>query len=644
MEQDFSEVKQFTDDLKAKGNGDLKKYFLNNADDLKVCSKKIIYLDINQDACNFFDVKDKDEYKKNNKSYFEILSAEPFIDHIVSIANNETQFEAEVSFKLNNGETKIMIMRSSVASGYEHDFKEVLVSFVDITERKKIEGALFDSQKKYKTLYQEFQSILNSVPDAIIVLNPNHEILWMNYYASEVLNYRISKEIDKYCCKILFNQELPCDQCIVTDSVINKISRNREFSTQDGRIWEMRTVPILDDQDELISVIILLRDTTIKKKAEEEMLRQEKIESVGILAGGIAHDFNNLLTAVLGNISLSKLIVGKGQDEKIEKYLGTAEKATLRAKDLTYQLLTFSKGGAPIKKQTTLNDIIEDSAKFILRGSKNKLEINIPADLWSVEIDEGQISQVVQNLVINADQAMKNPGIISIECNNLTIEYDGENGFKKGKYLKVSIKDEGIGIPAELRSKIFDPYFTTKEHGNGLGLATSYSIIKKHLGYLTIESELNKGSIFSFYLPAVQTNENIEINEQARVITGKGKILVVDDEEMVRELLMDILENLGYDVEIFSDGSEALNQYKKKMDEDPFDLVITDLTIPGGLGGKELLDEILRINKNAKVIVSSGYSNDPLMADFKKYGFKAVVSKPYVVEDLSKTVSLVINM
>ena len=643
IETDFSELLNYLFKIKSENQTDLKTLFQNNPDLLNKCLNIIKVIDINQATCKIFNINNKNDFIENHQSFYKIKSLDTAIEYLSSIASQTNFFSDEIQILLNNDTEKIFILQSSVVSGFESNFKKVLISLVDITERKKMEKDLQISEKKYRTLFLEFQSILDSVPDGIIVLEKNHSINWMNYYAKNVINYKVIKVNDKYCCKILFDQDLPCNVCLVDESARTKKPQQREFSINDGKIMEMRSIPILDDQNELISIIIMIRDITIKKHLEEEMFRKEKIESVGVLAGGIAHDFNNLLTAVLGNISLSIFMLNKGEKEKLEKYLISAEKAVKRAKDLTFQLLTFSKGGAPIKKVTTIKDIIIDSAKFVLRGSKNKLELNIQDDLFAVEADSGQISQVIQNLVLNADQAMAKPGTIAIKAENIIIDADNDFGMSKGKYIKVTVIDEGCGIPDEIKSKIFDPYFTTKPDGNGLGLATSYSIIKKHQGYITLESEIGKGSKFSFYLPAVGFYEYITAENTPTVISGNSKIMIIDDEEMIRNLLTDILENLGYQVYSFKERTSALEEYKKQKDISPFDLVITDLTIPGDMGGKEFINEILKIDKDAKVIVSSGYSNHPLMSNYKKYGFKAVITKPYVVEDLAKIVDSVIK-
>lgn len=409
-----------------------------------------------------------------------------------------------------------------------------------------------------------------------------------------------------------------------------------------------RGFPIRNEWGEVYRIAGVATDITERKRMEAELLKTQKLESIGLLAGGIAHDFNNILTAILLNISLVKRRLNP-QDE-IFKRMAEAEKACQQAKDLTQQLLTFSKGGAPIKKITSLVELVKDSAGFALRGSKIRCEFSMPEDLWPVEVDEGQLSQVIHNLVINAQQAMPEGGTIRIGAENKTLEAEGEQGLplQAGRYIKLYITDEGIGIPEEHLSKIFDPYFTTKQNGSGLGLTISYSIIKNHNGYLGVESEPGSGTTFYIYLPASQqgvpTRDNfVGADIQILSKTGKGKVLVMDDEEMIREATDQILGYLGYEVASAKDGAEAIKLYKSARESgQPFDVVILDLTIPGGMGGKEAIQKLLELDPQAKVIVSSGYSNDPVMAEYKRYGFIDVIAKPYKIEELNQTLAKVI--
>jgi CheY-like chemotaxis protein len=305
-------------------------------------------------------------------------------------------------------------------------------------------------------------------------------------------------------------------------------------------------------------------------------------------------------------------------------------------------LLTFSRGGAPIKKTLALGGLIQDGASFSLRGSHSRCEMVFPETLLPVEADEGQLSQVVNNLVINADQAMPEGGTVRISCENTVLKEDSGMPLPPGDYVKVSVTDRGVGIPAEHQKKVFDPYFTTKKKGSGLGLATSYSIIKRHDGHISVESQPGAGSTFSFFLPASTAGVRQETAVEHRSIRGTGgtgRVLVVDDEAMIREVATKILASQGYEVESAPDGQMALVRYAKaKKQGSPFDVVILDLTIPGGLGGKETIKKLLEIDPQARAIVSSGYSNDPIMARFTEYGFKGVAAKPYNIKTLSQAV------
>jgi CheY-like chemotaxis protein len=384
---------------------------------------------------------------------------------------------------------------------------------------------------------------------------------------------------------------------------------------------------------------------------QEEFLKAQKLESIGILSGGIAHDFNNLLSVIVGNIELAK------DDIKFEVgvsgFLTEVEKASIQAQELTKQLITFSKGGAPVKKTGSIGDLLKETTDFSLSGSNVKSEFFFPDDLWLVEYDEGQMSHAIKNIIINAVESMPDGGTIDVRAENFDNHSetpDSSLPFPEGKYAKISIRDQGIGIPEERLSKIFDPYFSTKEmgiqKGMGLGLATTYSIINRHAGHITVESEVGVGATFTLYLPAhekdIKALEPIPTPKPAKPAIRTGRVLLMDDEEMIRNLGRQMLSRFGYDAVLAKDGGEAIALYKKAIDSGkPFEVVILDLTVKEGLGGKDAVKKILGIDPQAKAIVSSGYSTDPVMTAFRKYGFLGALPKPYTMKDMSDTLNKV---
>jgi nitrogen-specific signal transduction histidine kinase len=368
---------------------------------------------------------------------------------------------------------------------------------------------------------------------------------------------------------------------------------------------------------------------------EEERLKVQKLESTGVLAGGIAHDFNNMLTAILGNISMAKMFAES--NEKVLERLIQAEKASMRAQGLSQQLLTFSRGGEPIKKPTKITELIKDSASFSLTGSNVKCNLFMADKLWPANIDEGQISQVIQNVVKNADQAMPDGGTIIIQAENKTISDQNILPLKDGKYVWIKIKDQGIGIPKKYIPKIFDPYFSTKLEGSGLGLAASFSIIKKHNGFISAESKSGKGTTFHIYLPASEKVSPVKKRAKEKLLQSGEKILIMDDDQAVLEIATQMLNMMGFKTETATNGQEAVVLYRKAQKHGrPFGAVLLDLTIPGGMGGKETVKQLAHIDPEVKAIVSSGYADDPIMADYKNFGFSSVVSKPYDIEKLGE--------
>lgn len=508
----------------------------------------------------------------------------------------------------------------------------IAVQIGSVIQRKLAEDMLRKSEARLR-------AIVNALPDIAFILDEKGRYVEvLAAPRSKPLLYSAIQDLKGR----LLHDVLPRDDADKFLSVIHKTIETEEpqiieyeLSVQAGRRWfEGRTAP-MPIQSENRMVVWVSRDITERRKADEEREKMQRLESIGILAGGIAHDFNNLLAGILGNIDLAKMHVKPG--DKLYKRLEDTETASLRARDLTQQLLTFSKGGEPVKKDFSVSALLRDSVGFTLSGSNVRCEYLIPEDLWPVNADEGQINQVISNLVINAMQAMPGGGLIIASCENIAIGPKDAIPLKKGQYVKITLRDQGTGISEEHLAKIFDPYFTTKERGKGLGLATSYSIIKRHDGYITVESQLGVGTAFHIYLPASPDAVLAEKAEEEKPFISRGRILVMDDEEIVRMVATEMLSTLGHEVAVARDGAEAIELYiRAKASGLPFDAVIMDLTIPGGMGGKEAIGRLKEIDPAVKVIVSSGYSNDPIMAHHQEYGFVGSVIKPYMVKDLSE--------
>jgi len=528
---------------------------------------------------------------------------------------------------------------------YEGD-PAVLATVFDITDRKLAEEALMAEKERLAVT-------LRAIGDGVISAGVNQEILLSNKKAEEILSCKIHGLEGKRFEDIFkirsetdgTEKENPIKQVIQSEG--SRISEENAVLTDvhgNEHIIEYSSAPLKDKESNLIGVVIVFRDITQRRKMEQELLESQKLESVGVLAGGIAHDFNNILTAIIGNLSLAKMHLTPG--DKIYKRIESAEKASGRAQELTQQLLTFSKGGAPVKELASIEEIIRDSVEFILSGSNVKYNLHFEENLPAVDVDSGQMSQVVQNLVLNADQAMPSGGILDIVVSKVCLEKTQDADLPPGEYICMKCTDNGIGIPKDYLNKIFDPFFSTKQTGSGLGLATSYTIIKNHSGKITVESVMGEGTTFTVYLPA-SAKVSPKSRPEAEPIENcklAGKVLIMDDELFIRETAGEMLNYLGLQVDYAEDGAQALELYQKNKKQNAgYDVVIMDLTIPGGMGGKEAITKLLEIDPQATVIVSSGYSSDSIMSDFERYGFKGVLKKPFRLREITQVLSRLLN-
>ena len=508
-----------------------------------------------------------------------------------------------------------------------------LVSVLDITDRKKAEEALFEEKEKLRITLQ-------SIGDGVIATDTDGRVVIINETAQQLTGYSQVEATGKHLSEIFTivhelsakPLENPVDKVLSTGHVY-ELSNHTVLVAKDGtrRVIADSAAPIKDKAGNIVGVVLVFRDMTEKLQLIEQIQRAQKLESLGLLAGGIAHDFNNILEGVFGYIGLASAYVS---DSTVSEMLANALKSIQRAKGLTGQLLTFSKGGQPVKKVQSIIPLLQDTVQFAISGSNVKAQFSVDDNLDYAEIDYNQISQVIQNIVINAVQAMPMGGIITIGAGNISFA-EGEHPLLQGDYIRVTIADQGIGIPKEVLPKIFDPFFTTKSMGQGLGLATSYSIIARHQGTIEVESEPGKGTTFYIYIPATKKEPAEPKKVEERKVSKGGRILVLDDEPMMREIMLKFLEHLGFNAVAVDDGRDAINMYiKEKESGKPFNALIFDMTIKGGMGGREAIEEIRKYDKDILAFVMSGYHEDPVLAHPQDYGFNGGLCKPFTLEEL----------
>ncbi len=556
-----------------------------------------------------------------------------------------TGSETEIEMRMHVGGVFHWIswsFKSIKSSARELDF--IIGVGRDVTLRRKTEIEL----ENYRSLLEA--AFAQSPNPLILIKYPDKKIMIMNEAAQRF--FELAQ--DSYKDRMIEDIDFP-DQVYVAGEkvdIINMLTSEKiyydSFSNTELHVKHssghnffalLYSTPIYNQIGELISYLMIFPEITDLKEAEKRIEEQnreiqkiQKLESIGVLAGGIAHDFNNILGAVMGNLSLARFY---GGDEKITALLSKAETAIGRAKELTNQLLTFSKGGAPVRKTASLNEIVRESALFSIHGSKAVIEFRLDQNLKPGLIDSGQISQVIQNLVMNASESMTDGGVITVSTINVEICGD-DLPLEPGEYVKVTVSDHGNGISPEIADRVFDPFFSTKNDGNGLGLTTSFNIIKKHSGYIGFNSR-EKGTDFFIYLP-VSTEVVPEIHASyEKRDKYDGKILLMDDDPEIRDVGRNLLKLIGFEVNTVNDGKELLSIVNSSKDAGiKYDLYVMDLTILGGMGGEETIGELLKIDPDARVIVSSGYANNEVLSEYRKYGFCGVLEKPYTITDVKK--------
>jgi signal transduction histidine kinase/ActR/RegA family two-component response regulator len=651
-EEDYSAVRRELLRLRGQGVTDFRDYFRRRPEEVARLARLIRVLDANSQALKFHGAGSLAELGGSLERISVPEALPVFGEALAAIAESSEFFESEVQGRTLQGRTVYSVIRFAIPRE-EEQFKRLIVSTLDITRRKQAELALQESEARFRRIFEDarvslwendFSAAFQAIQDleargiadlrgylaqnpgfvreclgTIRILDVNRETLRLykaagkEQFVGPLRGFIGESNLDSYREELL----------AIAEGRERFEGEQKDFNLAGEPMDILVSYPVPRTLEESRRVVVSVTDMTAHKRAEAEQLKVQRLESLGVLAGGIAHDFNNLLTAILGNLSL---LQAGGQQEQV---LAETRKAVARARGLTEQLLTFSRGGAPVKRLVALDRFLHETVSFVLAGSNVQADFHLAADLLDAELDEGQIAQVINNLVINARQAMPKGGRLEVRAVN--------GGMEGGlPSVRITFRDHGRGIPAEHVPKIFDPYFSTKEEGKGLGLTVVYSIVRAHNGRIEVESEPDQGAAFTLHLPASSQRSQPAGPESVREFKGL-RVLVMDDEQPIRQLAGRMLQRLGCTVFEAADGVEAVALYEEQRRAgNPPDVVVMDLTVPGGMGGLEALRRLRSLNPQVRAVVSSGYSNDPVLASPRDHGFLGVLSKPYTLEDLQR--------
>jgi len=592
----------------------------------------------------------------------QILESIPqwYADKYITSKLIEDAYEATDFFPELGDSGKWLRFTAAAIRDYRGELVAAIETLEDVTERTQAEEALKDSE-------QRLHSIIQGSPIPAFVIGKDHKVIYWNKALEELSGVKAEEVIGtKRQWRAFYREERPCMADLLVDDAMELIPQwyfdkyiksqflEKAYEATDffpemgdsGKWLRFTASTVRDFKGNLVGAMETLEDVTDRRRAEDELIRVKKLESLGIFASGIAHDFNNLLSVMLRNIFAAKLSLAE-EEELPQEGLEIAEKVGLQAKELAHRLITFAKGGEPIRKVGSISQLLRNTTDLSLAGSNVKCMFSLPDDIWPVEMDDVQIRQVIHNLVTNAREAMPKGGVITINAENMDVTANGNLPLKEGRYVRWSLKDRGVGIPKEDLQKIFDPYFTTKPTGTargmGLGLAICYAIINKHDGFITVESEPGVGSTFFVYLPAFPQDASVMKTETGSADAGVRRILVMHNDETVLHATGIVLNFLGYNAECTNNGDEAVNLYKKAVEANKhFAAVIIGLGVSDGKGAEEAIKELLQIDPHVRAILSSGYTDDPVALEFEKFGFKEVVAIPYDMEKMKEVLNRIL--
>ena len=644
IEHDFRPLTAWLKNLRNSGVKDLAAYLDEYPQEMGVGFDRIPLVGVNEEAVRLARARSKSELMENLDRVLTEDALSLRRPAFLAVWEGRHEIEGEITIRALDGSQRRAFLRWWLPSMEGEEVEWTQIVLLDLTAMRSAEAALAAERERLRVT-------LRAMAEALVTTDMNGVVQFNNDAAERLTGWAAGAAIDRSLDEVLQLRHektkapvaIPVGRAISEYRVVEfplqttLVSRQGSVCLIDGRC-----APMHDVGGQAIGAVVVFRDVTERARLEAELLRSSKLEAVGILAGGIAHDFNNILTVVMGNVTLAML--DSVVMDAAGRWLSEAERGVMRARDLTQQLLTFAKGGDPVRKAVRLPEFVREAAEFALHGSKVRCEFSNETDLWAADVDKGQIGQVVQNLVINAVQAMPEGGIVRITLRNEEVGAESPRALANGHYVFLTIADTGMGIRAEHIARIFDPYFTTKQSGSGLGLATVYSIIRKHQGHIEVESELGRGTRFNIWLPAAPDAKPAEVQVPQKVERMSGRVLFMDDEETIRMLAVALLSRLGLEVTSVADGSDAVRRYDEaRVEGRPYRLVIMDLTVPGGMGGLEAMQALLKIDPQVRAIVSSGYSSDPVLSSYRAHGFRGMVPKPYRFADLARTIGSVLQ-